>query len=367
MLANAKALVFAGTFFFGDEPERWRRAGLRLLARELPEQILADGGHFERSPMYHSAILEDVLDLVNLAGIFPDAISEKLCGEWRTSAQKMRVWLAVMCHPDGEIALFNDAALNIVPQPVEIENYARRLGLGEFPSPRDGITLLRESGYARLQKDEAVLIVDVAPIGPDYLPGHAHADTLTFELSLFGSRIIVDSGTSTYDNTSERHAQRSTAAHNTVEVDGENSSEMWGSFRVARRAKPHDLKIDPRRDTLRMSCSHDGFRRLPGKVTHSREWRLRERELEITDTLIGKFGCAVSRFHFHPSVASDKAALAGTHDFSFANHRLAWRCGEAAGKVMPSHYHPEFGIAHANICLFVHQETAEARHHFSWT
>src|SRR5262249_6854070 len=72
LLANAKALVFAGCYFTGPEAEAWLTAGLSLLQRELAEQILADGGHFERSPMYHAIILEDVLDLVQLARIFAD-------------------------------------------------------------------------------------------------------------------------------------------------------------------------------------------------------------------------------------------------------------------------------------------------------
>jgi uncharacterized heparinase superfamily protein len=67
LLANAKALVFVGAFFEGGARRRAGSAsGLRILASQLPEQVLDDGGHFERSPMYHSLILEDVLDLVNL-------------------------------------------------------------------------------------------------------------------------------------------------------------------------------------------------------------------------------------------------------------------------------------------------------------
>ena len=56
LLANAKALVFAGVFF-GDE--KWYRKGMTIYRKELPEQICADGVHFERSAMYHSIILED--------------------------------------------------------------------------------------------------------------------------------------------------------------------------------------------------------------------------------------------------------------------------------------------------------------------
>ena len=65
LFANAKALVFAGLCFDVPEASDWLATGLNIIARELPEQVLADGGNFERSPMYHAIFLEDVLDLIN--------------------------------------------------------------------------------------------------------------------------------------------------------------------------------------------------------------------------------------------------------------------------------------------------------------
>ena len=54
LCANAKALVYAGLFFAGREAEGWYSRGMRILERELRDQVLADGGHFERSTMYHA-------------------------------------------------------------------------------------------------------------------------------------------------------------------------------------------------------------------------------------------------------------------------------------------------------------------------
>src|SRR6185436_7069489 len=99
---------------------------------------------------------------------------------------------------------------------------------------QDGIAQLEPSGYVRIQRDPVLVIFDAAPVGPDYLPGHAHADTLSFELSWGDRRVITNSGTSTYSVGPRRAWERSTAAHNTVEIDDENSSEVWGGFRVAR-------------------------------------------------------------------------------------------------------------------------------------
>ena len=85
---------------------------------------------------------------------------------------------------------------------------------------------------------------DVGEIGPDYRPGHAHADTLCFELSVFGQRLVVNSGTSEYGLGAERLRQRGTAAHSTVQIDGADSSEVWSGFRVARRARPLCRTLD---------------------------------------------------------------------------------------------------------------------------
>ena len=128
--------------------------------------------------MYHSIILEDLLDLLNLAGVYHDALPVKaLIPAWRTTVQGMRRWLKTLCHPDGEISFFNDAALDIACSPLALEDYAGRLGLGTLPEPEAGITHLPDSGYIRLQQNFTIALLDVGPVGPDYSPGHAHADT----------------------------------------------------------------------------------------------------------------------------------------------------------------------------------------------
>lgn len=333
--ANAKALVFAGAFFDGAEAARWREAGLALLRRELAEQILPDGGHFERSPMYHATLLEDLLDLVQLGARWPGLVAEAELADWRATVQRMLRWLRVMTHPDGGIAFFNDAALGIAPDLAALQACARSLGLPADDAPLGDIEALPQSGYVRLQAGPALLIADVAPIGPDYLPGHAHADTLSFELSLHGARALVNSGTSTYEADAERLRQRGTAAHNTVVVDGTDSSEVWSSFRVARRARPRDAQWGRDPDgTLWIGACHDGYLRLPGRVVHRREWRMTATGLRVVDHLAGRPRSAEARFHLHPAVepadvGADLSAL----------------------RVEPSTWHPRFGVSVANRVL----------------
>jgi uncharacterized heparinase superfamily protein len=302
LFANAKALVFAGLFFQGPEAERWLTKGIEILEKEIEEQVLADGGHFELSPMYHAIIYEDVLDLLNLAA----AVGRRDIppfAEWREVAARMGRWLGAMTHPDGGIAFFNDAAFGIAAEPAALESYARRLGLPPIPPPPAGLTHLDVSGYVRMQNDRVVALLDVAAVGPDYLPGHAHADSLSFELSIDGRRVIVNGGTSTYAG-AERGRERGTAAHSTVEVAGLDSSETWGSFRVGRRARTTTHEVGSDGKDLFVSASHDGYRFLPDRPLHQRTWRLRPRGLEIRDELSGGTSLAVARFHLAAGIAA---------------------------------------------------------------
>ena len=206
LLANAKALLFVGLFFDGPEARCWFERGLSIYAREISRQILADGGHFELSPMYHAIILEDLLDVVNAARVFGYA-GQSVIAKLPETIQRMRAWLAVMTHPDGGPAFFNDCAFGIAPSREALEAYASRLGLASLTEPGEGTHHLVASGYMRVQQSGAVAILDVAPIGPDYLPGHAHADTLSFELSIGKERVIVNGGTSTYGSGPQRHLE----------------------------------------------------------------------------------------------------------------------------------------------------------------
>lgn len=307
LFANAKALVFAGLGFRGTEAEAWLHTGLHIIDRQLSGQLLADGGNFELSPMYHAIFLEDLLDLVNAARRTHGRIPGRPVERWREASGRMLGWLDAMSHPDGEIGYFNDAAPAIAPCLAGLQAYAARLGIASCaPAPmvtaaRPVVRHYEQSGYIRVDGADAALLLDVAPIGADYLPGHGHADCLSFELSLFGRRIIVNSGTSCYGDGPRREYERGTSAHSTVEVAEQNSSEVWGDFRVARRAYPFDLEIDAEAEAIEVACSHDGYRRLAGKPVHRRRWRLNGSELTVRDRVDGGVP-AVARYVLHPDV-----------------------------------------------------------------
>ena len=230
---------FGGLFFEGSEAKEWLAKGLKILNREVQEQILSDGGHFELSTMYHALAFEDMLDLLNITESYQLKLRTSQKNQvysWNRSAQLMARWLNNMCHPDGEISLFNDSALDIACSTEELNSYAERILPQTYEKVDNSIFLMGESGYIRMSDGPATVILDVGEIGPHYLPAHAHADTLSFEFSIGTQRVFTNSGTSCYGNSKKRLYQRSTEAHNTVVIDGESSSEVWKSFRVARRA-----------------------------------------------------------------------------------------------------------------------------------
>ena len=379
LFANAKALVFAGLYFAGSEAEQWLGKGLSILAQELPEQVLPDGGNFERSPMYHAIFLEDLLDLFNIANAYARPVPTTLVAQWREASLRMLDWLEGLTHPDRQIALFNDAAFGIGATADELAAYAVRvLGsdavLSKLPrrraqgNVRSGLYLYQwaDSGYIRLECADAVALLDVAPIGPDYLPGHAHADTLSFELSVFGQRVIVNAGTSRYGLGPARLRERETVSHSTVEVDGQSSSEVWGGFRVARRAYPFDLVVLDHPEVLSVACSHDGYKRLHGKPVHRRSWQLSPNHLQVGDTVLGSGFPAVARYILHPDVSVERVAPDSFH-LKLGNGKLILvKVGNGLGRLENTGFAPEFGKVLPTQCIAVDLRDGNSQVRLSW-
>ena len=118
---NLKALLFAGVIF---ENTRWLSIAEKGLISEIPEQILEDGANFELSPMYHSLILVDMLDMFNLSRAYPTQVSGKLVSQLEYYIPKMLAFMEAMTHPDGGVSFFNDSADGIAPTKAKIESYA---------------------------------------------------------------------------------------------------------------------------------------------------------------------------------------------------------------------------------------------------
>jgi uncharacterized heparinase superfamily protein len=343
LFANAKALTFVGCYINNGHAEKHLDLGLKLLDREIPEQFLEDGAHFELSPMYHEILLWDLLELIDLANTSQNKKLMQRLPYWQKVATKALDWLKSMIHPDGEVSFFNDSAIGIAATPKQIFEYANSLKLDLLDDLPHLITN-KESGYSRISSPSYCLIIDHANVGPDYLPGHAHADTLSFELSVGTERVFVNSGTSLYGVSKERLRQRQTAAHNTVVVDDEDSSEVWSGFRVARRAYAKLLKISQNGNEICLQAQHDGYKRLEGKVTHSRSFTTNNHEIQIKDELAGRVNQACAFFHLHPSI---EVEIVSDHVMKLVTKNKVELTVHSTSliQVLDGTYHPEFGIS----------------------
>ena len=310
LLRDLKALVFAGSAFTGAAADRWLRHGLTVLETELSEQVLADGGHYERSPSYHAVVLQD---LIEIRMALSDA--QHQVPAWLSAAiDRMMRADSLMRHPDGKHALFNDSVLKNIEfeARTESENY-------------EPATALTETGYFILRGiNDGWLIVDCGLSCPDFLPAHAHSDLLSFELSLEGQRVIVDAGTFEYTDGKWRDYFRSTRAHNTVSVDGAEQSDAWGSFRLGRRAKHLPGKIIK---TSLGNCfvgGHRGFTTPTVNVAHHRRIACIDASVWIViDELIGTGEHTIENYlHFHPLVVVKQE---NTNTLTFSVNGSAYR------------------------------------------
>ncbi len=271
LLRDAVGLAWAGRFFDGDQPRVWLRQATDLAVEQAAEQVLPDGGHFERSPGYHVEVMEDLLIL---ASLLEDAGRGDACvarAKLRRTWADMAEYLAWMRHPDGDVPLFNDASLRGAGAVSDLLGLGERIGISVAASPRRGGRYFAETGMAVWHGDPWSLFFDLGPVGPDVQPGHAHADTLTIESSFAGRRLFVDTGTSGYDDDPRRAYDRSTEAHNTLCVDDTDSSEMWKIFRVGRRARPRGVAVEIRAGAMNATGGHDGYDHLRGRPRHHRE------------------------------------------------------------------------------------------------
>jgi uncharacterized heparinase superfamily protein len=362
LFKNAVALVFAGVWFGGADGARWLRKGAKLLRHELAEQFLADGGHFERSPMYHAICVVDCLDVLNILAGCTDPLAVALRQALLDMIEPALAFLRDATLPDGTLALFNDAAHGIAPAPKAIADYAGRvLGRTVDFGEKTGFEPVRlfKTGYCGYRDGREGLLVDCGAIGPDYQPGHAHCDILSFEWVLDGERIIVDSGTFDYEAGPRRQYARGTRGHNTVMLDGAEQSEIWGVFRVARRARAKLYRCEANSGRFVFEGGHDGYRRLQGRPYVTRRiTRESPGQLLIEDRIEGQGAhCAESYLHFAPGlqvVINDTYAAAVATD---GRSRLVVEfLGSPEVNLSTGEYYPEFGVVQQNAELTLRVE-----------
>jgi uncharacterized heparinase superfamily protein len=272
LIKGVKALAGLAVFF---ADERLLRLALRRLGRQLRTQVLADGGHYERAPAYHCQVLADLIDVADLL----HAAGRTPAGEITAAVTRMRNWLGAVLTPDGQVPLLNDG------YPVDHDLLT---ALRPGPVPQAPLVVLPVTGLVRAAAGGWHLLADAGPPCPRSLPAHAHADTLSCLVHVDNVPLLIDTGTSTYEPGPARRYERSTAAHSTVQVDGADSTEVWGVFRAARRARVSRIAAHADASGVTCEAAHDGFRRLRGRPLHRRRWSLTSAGLRVDDVVTGR-------------------------------------------------------------------------------
>lgn len=258
-----------------------------LLKKELDEQILNDGGHFERSPMYHSIILQRLMmciDIMNKNEIF---CNTELKNCLLFNVNRMMGWLNEISFSNGTWAHLNDSTNGICLTKHKLDKIAGILGI-------HGVKInLRESGFRKFKSQTFELIVNTGGITPKYQPGHAHSDILSFYLSDGNVQLIVDTGVSTYEGGPIRDNERSTMSHNTIAINDKNQSDIWGTFRVGKKAEV-EIIIDELNRLKSKVYNLNGLR----KSSHQREIILYDEKLLIKDNVNSKSNDFKNYIHF---------------------------------------------------------------------
>ncbi|MEO6216942.1 MAG: alginate lyase family protein [Sphingomonas sp.] len=286
LIKNIKALAWGSAFFVGPAANRWRKRAIALLAAELPRQILADGVHYERSPSYHAQVFADLLETRHALG------GDPLDGALDDALDRMAIAVALLAHPDGGPAEFNDAGLTMAYAPAACVRIYRPL-LGRDAPAIQGAFALRSAGYFGSHGTTLSIIADMGRIGPDDLPAHAHADIGSFELSVGSERMIVDQGVYEYVAGAKRQASRSAASHNCLSIDGAEPAEFFGAFRCGRRPEVTLIEAETRADGgLTLCGEHDGYKHLEGAPRIRRRIVVDASRVAIEDRVMARQGYA---------------------------------------------------------------------------
>ena len=343
LLENARGLAFAGAFFSGRDGERWRTTAMKIVRSQVDEQVLPHGEHFERSPMYHSQMLCLFADLRDLYRGSDPAFSDE-CSD---VVDRMSSFLRAIVHPDGEIPLLGDSCLGETPPagsvPVRCEPASNETG--ETASLRQGGR--RVGDYWTFREGDDFLLFDAGPVGPDHLPAHAHADLLNIEASVGSQRLFVDSGVHDYEAGEMRKYCRSTAAHNVLEVDGENQCDVWSRFRMGRRGWPSGLATGCEHELLWAAASHNAYRNLG--VSRVARWVgcRRGGTWVIVDWTDGRgTHWLVNRLHLHPDTHAEQTAEDHFELEIAGRHISVVALGGGRAGISRGWYCPEFGRRH---------------------
>ncbi|MBI2824143.1 MAG: alginate lyase family protein [Planctomycetia bacterium] len=310
--------------------EAWRAKGRRILVADLRRQIYPDGSYVQHSMNYHRVMLDDALWAVRLGALAGDPLPEV-----HEPLLRAVEWLTAMIDPKtGRAPNYgaNDGAL-VLPlaccdftdyRPVaQAANYLLK-GSRLFPAgPWDEEMLWLcgpEPLAARVQGGGRPAHFS-APVGGYYTTSgprswaftrvHAYrdrphqADMLHVDLWYDGVNVLADGGSfHYYAQPPWQHFFESTAAHNTVEIDGRDQMDRGPSFLWFHWTQAKLLAFETSADGRAsfLAGEHYGYLRLSGRLVHRRSIARILDAYVIIDDILGAGSHDVAlRWRLHPA------------------------------------------------------------------
>lgn len=288
LLLNGIALLFGAYYFKASDLLKEAKI---ILSRELSEQILNDGGHFQKSIMFHNLLLNHLLDAYNLMlnnKVFED---NQLFNLIYSKACAMLSFSKNIVYKNDVFPDFNESISTCYIGYERINQYAKQLQL----TPLD--LSLSASGFRKIETDQLECVIDMGNMGPDYCLHFAHASVFTFDLRYNNKPFIINNGASSFEDKISRFREKSTRYHNTVSYKNKNQAEFFSLFKVACRPKVKILKDEQNH----FIAIHDGFKKL--NALHQREFKFYPNGLFIKDEikyLNKNKDLSFANLHFHP-------------------------------------------------------------------
>lgn len=346
-----------GLFYLGvafpelRRADKWRTLGLKILLDQLPKQIRTDGVYFEQASYYHRYTVDFYLHVFILIRSLKISLSREMEQLLWRKLEAMCDHLMWIQRPDSSTPLFGDddggRLLKLTPRKSDDFRDTLAIGAAIFKrgdwkhaagsSPAELLWLLGSEGLACYDRLEAVspveqahafdisgyyllrdgwdpnssyVLADCGRHGSEMGPGHAHSDGLAFEYSADGVVWLVDPATFVYGaNPQTRNWFRSTEAHNTATVDGEGQSVPAAPFAWQTTTDCQLLEFTETEDVIHFEGFHEGYHRLPDRVTHIRSISLMRNTPARCLIINDKFEAAdrhsyAIRYHFGPNITA---------------------------------------------------------------
>jgi uncharacterized heparinase superfamily protein len=178
---------------------------------------------------------------------------------------------------------------------------------GDFVPPKGSLAFADAGLYVltsnRGTSEELFCLADAGPLGFLSIAAHGHADALSFTLSVGGQPVIVDPGTFSYFLDAHwREYFRSTPAHNTITIGGDNQSVSGGPFIWMGKAEVQVRDWSVRPDGALLTAEHSGYTRMARGLVHRRTVDLKNNRLDVIDRIEGTGRHDIEwRLHFHPA------------------------------------------------------------------